>query len=176
MKLAALSGLVDGSKIDNGVWIHLTGAKKDADGNPVPLYLNDDPRYPCRALVRSNRSKTVREMEEKLRRSGFVRIAKAKGAAQREEAQADAIQLPPDKRFAALLAKLENCDSDPGVLEVTPEMAAEIYADSDYCLVVEQVTACAYDDERYVGAAEAAELKAKDEAEAGEKKASAGKA
>jgi hypothetical protein len=173
MKFATLSGQIDGAKVDDGVWIPLLGTKKDEDGARIPLYCGDTKDFPARALVRSYRSRAMREATESLQRSGFVKIAKAKGDKAKEEAQANAVQLPPALRLHLLVARLENCDEVPGSRELTLEDAKDLLADSQYCFVVDQIIETAYDDERYFTPAEIADLKAKDDAPAGEPTAEA---
>lgn len=156
-----IAKVANSDKIENGAFLHLTSPTQltdEEDADPgEPLYA-DAPKnlLPCRAKVRSYRSTSYRskEFSAQTRLMGKARRAKGKEGDLMLEAAAKAER---PRRFATLLAGLENCDTDtPGYIPLTEEQALVLANDPAYQWLVDQVMDFAYDDSKYGGAAETA--------------------
>ncbi len=176
IKINIASKLLSKDFIEDGIWIHLNGPGSD----PEPLYA-DAPKNtkPCRALVRSHRCTGMVNLNASLERKtlGTARMSRQK--LKDLEAELKAQEQP--RRFAVVLAALENCSSDLKIELLTEtQILSEPTVDDDgaqgkplaynaaYDWLHNQVLDTAYKDELYdpVKIADAARLKALGEAPA----------
>lgn len=140
---------LDAQKVNGGVWIHLESVALNGDGDNFPLYLNNDKSKPQRALVRSRRCTAIKDAELTQQKTGFTKIRKAKKK-ERDAVIADNSLLPERTRFSLTLLALENVSSVvEGVQHVTPDTAVQIYDNSSWDEVVDQIMAASFDDTNY---------------------------
>lgn len=149
LQLDGVTDVFDENKINNGVWIHLTGISPDDEGDDVPLYLDPKTKkLPMRALVRSIRCDLIADLEEKAQGDGWVKVQKAP-----KKLKADAskhMMTKPADRFPLLLVAFDNVSkAKPGRQDVKPEDARAIFKAKSYAGFVDQIQNTSVDDELY---------------------------
>lgn len=143
--------------IEDGKWIHLTTGGDD----PELLYADAAETKPCRALVRSRRCEGMKKVNEALGRKtlGLGRMSNTKA----KDVEAGLRKTEVPRRFAVVLAGLENCDtSNLGIqtfteteLLETPVYGADgklgeaLAYHPDYDWLVNQVVDYAFNDKNY---------------------------
>lgn len=145
-KFSALKGLADANLIENGAVLHLISPQTN---EPLTMKLKDGTTVPCRAKVRSFRSKAYQAVDSAIQQEAVASARRAR-ANERKKAIDDAIVAERSRKFIALLVGLENCSIDqPGYIEVTPEDAQEMYDDVEYEWLVSQVMSFATEDQNF---------------------------
>lgn len=148
--------VVSADRIANGAWLHLRapaplGGEEDGTAIGDPLYRDPAKTEPVRALVRSHRSKHVRDNDVNIQTKGATAARRAKGTEQ-EKVIAQQVALQRGRQFAAFLVGLENATMGHNGLQTIDEQQAMVMADQDeFQWLVDAVINFAFDDANYGG-------------------------
>ena len=140
-----LEKVQDTDKIENGAWVDL-----DNPTNDEPLFA-DAPKNErrCRALVRSAKSTRYRAKDFNIQTRAMGKSRRARASEQDKILEIEMASERP-KKFAVLLAALDNCDSKhPGVKTLSEAEALELAGKPNLQWLVDQVMSAAFKDEPY---------------------------
>jgi hypothetical protein len=144
---------LDATKVNSGIWIHLEAATPDPEtGDPRPCYLNGNPDYPQRALVRYSRCQAVKAAESKQQKTALSKM-RAAPKKEKDKVVMENSLLAPEDRFSHILVALENVGSEPGIQYVDPEDAKALYGMDDYDHWVQQINDVATTEAHYAATA-----------------------
>lgn len=155
MKFDVISSVVDADAMENGAWCHLRSPIVPDGDEQGPLMYRDPERMtmPCRAKVRSFRSKAYTSKDFAIQSKAMNIASRGKGQ-KREDALNDAMMSERPRKFATLLVGLENCSSGSKGLETMTDQEAVAFAqDPGNKAYVDQIMSFAFDDNNFPGAA-----------------------
>lgn len=143
-KFAFVDDVVVESKLEDGVWLHLSGP----DGEP--LYLGADKTKPVRVKVRSTASRAYEAHQDAVTRKALAENRKAKNDAQRQQAVLNQMKREGPKGFAALVAAFENTSPEAlGVWIPSDDEAVAFASHPKTKFIVDQVNAFAADQSNF---------------------------
>lgn len=146
--------ILDRNKVNNGIWIHLESSKlAEETGQTYPLFLNDDPAYPQRALVRYYRCEQIKDAEKAQQKTAMVKMRVAPKK-EKEKVAVENSLLAEDVRFGLILVAFENVGAEPGTQYVDNDDARAIYDMAEYDSWVQQIRDSSTEEANYAATSE----------------------